>query len=196
MDNQSTSMRKEMDETMAGLTEKLGQLEHQVSATVNTVSDSVNTVRNNLDLKLHVRRRPWTVLAGATAVGFLSGYRSNSRRNGHARENGSNAGNTAPPLTVAAEHQYSGTNGDSKGSNTAPLASSPAPSWLANLGDKFQPEIAELKGIVIGTLIGIAREIITKQVEAPIGRSIRDDHNSSVKTSIHSVAPPSDDVDE
>ena len=197
MDNAGTVIRQQMDTTLAGLTGKLGDLEHQVSATVRTVKDSVNTVRDTLDLKLHVRRRPWTLMAGAAALGFLGGFRSSNSGAGRPTRNG-RSDSTPPARVAAAEHQYSGAKDATNGADTARPTAAPAPSWLANLGDTFQPEIAELKGIVLGALLELVREIVTKQVSRPMERSVGDaNHGSNGKLgeSIRTGPPLSDTAD-
>ena len=163
MDNEATVMRQQMDETLARLTDKLGKLEHQVSGTVRTVKDSVNTVRDTFDLKRQVRRRPWALLAGAMALGFLYG----SRSNGCARPTRNGRSASAPLARVAdAEHPCAVAN---DGTNGADAARSSAPGWLANLGGTFQPEIAALRGIALGTVLELVREAITKPAPKPMG---------------------------
>ncbi|MFA6243714.1 MAG: hypothetical protein WC655_22425 [Candidatus Hydrogenedentales bacterium] len=182
MDKEAAVMRLQMDETLAGLTGKLGHLEHQVSSTVRTVKDSVNTVRDTFDLKLQVRQRPWALLASAAAVGFLGGYHSSVRDSGRPARGGKGA--SAPmPLAHADESYSPAPKAGGNGSKAAQPPAVPAPSWLANLGDSFKPELAELKGIVIGALFGLVREIVTNQppkpVEQPRANASRGDNGKS-----------------
>jgi hypothetical protein len=105
-------------------------------------------------------------MAGAMVLGFIGGHRSNN----HATRNGRSA-SVPLPRESAAEGPHSGANDGTIGDDGARRAPAALPSWLENLGNTFQPEIAELKGIVIGTLIGIAREIITNQLPRPSERT-------------------------
>lgn len=169
MDSKGTVIRLQMDETLSGLTGKLGELEHQVSATVRSVKDSVNSVRDTVDLKLQVRQRPWSFMAGAAAIGFLGGYRPNNHQ---ARK-----GNSDGPVHTRESAKYIDSSPD--------IAKSPAankPGWLANLGESFRPEIAELKGILIGTLIGVAREIVTNQLPRSMERGAGSGGSDSLET--------------
>ncbi|MBI5091870.1 MAG: hypothetical protein HZB26_05420 [Candidatus Hydrogenedentes bacterium] len=170
MDNKATAMRQEMDETRAGLADKLGELEHQISGTVRTVKDSVNAVLDTFDLKLHVRRRPWTLMAGATALGYLGGFLSSGYGAARTRRIGKSAG-TTPVRTAAAVRPHSEDVDATSDAQVAQLSAVATPSWLANLGETFQPEIAELRGIVIGALLELARDIITKKAPQPMERS-------------------------
>jgi len=194
MDKKATAMRQQMDETMAGLAEKLGCLEDQVSTTVRTVTRSVNSVRDTLDLKLHVRQRPWTLVAGAAALGFLGGFHlhrpgpRDTARNGRSR--------SAP--TIRAAEGIDPDAGPQAGTNGSDVAHPPAastPSWLSSFGDKFQPEIAELRGILIGSLFGIARELISNQVLKPVNRQSGDvssGSNGKFAGSCRTASPLSD----
>lgn len=178
MDSEARVMRQQINETMAGLTDKLGKLEHEILGTVRTVKDSVNTVRDTFDLKLHVRQRPWTLLAGAAALGFLWGSRSSNRGHGLPPRNGKSA---SAPLDRedATEHPHAGANNGKDGANAAPLSAATAPSWLANLGNTFQPEVAALRGIAGGALFELVRELIAKQAARPAEPPVRGANNGS-----------------
>lgn len=81
-------IHKEIEETRADLAKKLETLESEITDTVmsaketvtetienvtETVQETVETVKKTFDLEYQMRRRPWTLLAGATAAGFLVG---------------------------------------------------------------------------------------------------------------------------
>ena len=169
MDDKGNALRQQMNETRAGLNDKLEELEQQVSGTVRTVKNSVNSVRDSFDVKLQVRRHPWTFVAGAAAVGFLGGIRSNRR----VPERIARAEKGAPLPLSPPECIKSEMANYAKGGNGAPIA----PSWLANLGEAFQPEIAELRGLVLGGLIEFVREMIAKQAARPKDRNTAGSHN-------------------
>jgi ElaB/YqjD/DUF883 family membrane-anchored ribosome-binding protein len=108
MENEIAVMRQDIEETRTALTDKIEALEQQVMDTVHgastavaetvasvqgivhdtvqtvkdSVQDTVATVKHTLDFKSQVDRRPWTLLAGATALGFLSGYLLRGSRKG------------------------------------------------------------------------------------------------------------------
>ncbi len=188
MDNEGNAMRKQMDVTRDDLTGKLEELEYMVSATVRTVKDSVNSVRDTFDLKLHMRQRPWTLLAGATALGFLGGMRSGSHRSGHTAEDGK--GDNATLARADPDvHPHTRVSDISNGKDPTRPATAASPSWLANLGSTFQPEITELKGIVLGSLIELVREIVTKQVSKSIARPVGARNNGSNSSSGQSSGP-------
>ncbi len=83
MHDTAEGIRREMDETKQQLVEKVGALEHQVSATVQSVGETVNStvgavrdvvqsVGNTFDIPRQVARHPWWALGGAVALGYMA----------------------------------------------------------------------------------------------------------------------------
>jgi hypothetical protein len=83
MHDTAEGIRREMDETKQQLVEKVGALEHQVSATVQSVGETVNStvgavrdvvqsVGNTFDIPRQVERHPWWALGGALALGYVA----------------------------------------------------------------------------------------------------------------------------
>jgi len=200
-------IRQQMDETRTALTDKLEVLEQQVvdtvqgataavaetvasakeivQDTVQTVKDSVQetveTVKDTFDLKRHVDRRPWTLLAGATALGFVGGYLLRGRGVGQASDRGRGA-STAPairedPAVIrngASADQPSVASEATKRAAAATVSATNEPSWLAHLGDTFQEEISQLQGLAVGTLLGIVRDVVLESVPEPMERQVED----------------------
>lgn len=206
MDNQSEVIRQQMDETRTALSEKVELLEQQVVETmhgattavadtvdsvkevvhdtVQTVKDSVqetmDSVKNTLDLHHQVEQRPWTMMAGATAIGFLGGCLSR-RGEGRIYEDRSHFrvsptsgaafmshGNGAAPSYAAPTRSAEKENGV-----PSPHAPTP-PSWLTKLGESFEGEITQLKGLAVGTLLGIVRDMVAKSVPVPLERQVEE----------------------
>lgn len=144
MDNEADAIRAKIDETLSGLTHKLTSLEHQV---VGTVRSSMNTVRDSVDIKLQVRQRPWTIVAGASLLGFLGGFHA-WRSSKEPRQSSSQP--AAPASDDAARTEAAG------------------PSWMNTLSNSIQPELAQLKGVAVSILIQFAREIIASRASDPV----------------------------
>jgi ElaB/YqjD/DUF883 family membrane-anchored ribosome-binding protein len=186
-------IKHQMEETRADLTQKLETLEHQVVGTVQdatsavsetvqtvkdtvsetvgsvkeAVTDTVDTVRESVketfDLRLQVERRPWLMFGGSVALGYLAGWllgktSSVSANLGGMAEGSSSASNWAPFTT-------GGTGDGRTGQAATPRTAEPAqPGWLSAVADQFQPEINRLKGLAIGALAGVVRDMITRAV--------------------------------
>ena len=163
MDKEPELIRQQMEATRAALTYKVEMLEKQVMADVEgattaveetvaqfqeaahetvqslklSVQDAVEAVRNTLDLRQQVNKRPWEMVAGATALGFLGGcllHRSANETFEKAFPN-------------------------------------------SQLGNGLEPELAELKGLVVGSLLGALRDMATEAVPKSIERQMGDIFN-------------------
>jgi ElaB/YqjD/DUF883 family membrane-anchored ribosome-binding protein len=183
MEDSPEVIRHQMDETRTHLSEKLEALEqrvvntvHEASASVNetigsvkeavqdtvqtvkdSVHDTVDSVKDTFDVRRQVEARPWTMMAGATALGFLGGYlltRSRSEER-HARSGYqplvSGNGGYAPPPPIT---------------GMAPAAAAPKESGglLATLSKTFEPELKELKGLAVGALLGVVRDVVSDSI--------------------------------
>jgi len=137
MTNGTSQLKQDRDKVYDGLTDKLGKLEDHLSDTVQSVTDSVQSARDSIDLKLQVSRRPWTFVAGATALGILGGFRMPSRAAARAEEKCA-----TPP--VAQERKQA-----------------------AKQGNRLDPEFARLKNFALGALVGLVREVISREAKLP-----------------------------
>lgn len=205
MENQSEMIRQQMNKTRTALTDKIEMLESQVVETVQTAStavaetvgsvkeivhdslqtvkdsvhETVDTVRDTFDLSRQVDRRPWTMCAGATALGYLGGYllRGSDRREAVIGGIGENIA-----LAIKA-HTPESRNGAAKGHGAvagAQTHESDPPSFsalkkqslLSNLGSTFHAEIAQLKGLAVGTLLGIVRDLVSDAMPEHMERQV------------------------
>jgi ElaB/YqjD/DUF883 family membrane-anchored ribosome-binding protein len=178
MANEPDVIHQQMRETHAALERKLETLErqvtgtiHEVSATVENVKDAVHetvgTVRDSMstgaqavreafDLERQTRRHPWLMLGGAVAIGYLGGCLVGARRPeqtadldwSRPRPNGgppaSAAAASAPParaLTTGAPRQSG---------------------WLADVMDRFAPEIEKLEGLAIGAIFSVVKDLVRR----------------------------------
>ena len=154
-------IRHQMEETRSSLADKLETLETQlgetvevateaVSSTVETVQETVETVKETLDPRIQVERHPWLMMTGAVAAGYIAGCMLDF---GPTRQ----ASPPRPPL-----EQWSAP----RPSAPAP-AQAPAPSAAKKEGP-FDSSIEKLKGLAIGSLMSIARELVSKIAPATL----------------------------
>jgi hypothetical protein len=167
MDDQAERMKLQRDATFTRLTEKLGKLENYVSGTVESVTDSVKSARDSVDLKLQVRRRPWTLVAGAVALGLLGGYRSRPRERRPTMRNG--AASAAPPnQAFASPEQCACVPHDNNGAAASrPRTDAAATRWAKSMGHTLDPEFARLKSFAVGVIAGLARDALMKHASQP-----------------------------
>jgi ElaB/YqjD/DUF883 family membrane-anchored ribosome-binding protein len=154
-------------EASTSVNETIGSVKEAVHDTVQTVKDSVNdtvdTVRDTFDVRRQVEARPWTMMAGATALGFLGGYLLMRSRSApavqhyaptgyHPLANGNGAAvYAAPPPPIT---------------GMAPAVAAPRESGglLESISKTFEPELKELKGLAVGAILGVVRDVVSDSI--------------------------------
>jgi ElaB/YqjD/DUF883 family membrane-anchored ribosome-binding protein len=158
----TASVVETVQNATASVSETVGNVTHSVSDTVKSVVDS-------MDLSIQIRRHPWATVAGAVAVGYLSG-RLLSNGSGHASDPFA-AGDWRdlprshgePRSTMHAERVPERSFEERPvraGFLTDPEPA--APSWSSQLRACFQDEIQKLQGLAIGASLGVVRDLLNQ----------------------------------
>lgn len=174
----------------SAVTETVDTVKEAVQETVGTVKESmhetVETVKDTFDLERQVARHPWAMMAGAVAVGYLGGYLINRAQAGNTR--GLAPGyvygtgywppemqprRDGPPASEALTE--AGPAGEFR---PAKEKAAEGPGWLSSLTEQFQPEIQQIKGLAIGTLLGVVRDMLTRSVPPTLEAQVGDVVNS------------------
>jgi len=184
-------IKQQMGQTRAALTEKLENLENRVFGTVhettNTVSSTVQTVRDAvqdtvqdvratlaesmasvrdaLDLPRQVRHHPWLMMGGSVFAGYLGGRILESVESERFPPRGSRLAEPTPYLPVA---QADGA------TEPPPAPARSGPSFLQSLADTFAPEMAKLKGMAVGAVVGLMRDKINESVPPQFQENVTD----------------------
>ncbi len=151
----------------ASVSETVGNVNAAVQGTVetvrNSVAETVASVKETFDLPEQVRKYPWHVFAGAIAVGYIGG-RYLQPASGSTR-------NASDRIASGAAASLNGSDraGEHNGFHTAAAAAETHPddsaaavsSWTDYIGDTFGAEIAKLRGLAIGTSLGLARDLLS-----------------------------------
>jgi hypothetical protein len=151
-----------------------------VESVKDAVHDTVATVRETLDIPLQVKRRPWGMLGGSIALGFLGGCLL--RRRGTDRPTVSRVSQPAfsdsPRLT---QHRKEISNGHRSLEETSAkkpiqdVSQRPRePGWLSGVNNPFEAEITKLKGLAIGTILSVVRDMITQSGPEPMKAELAD----------------------
>jgi len=185
--NDPEVIRQQMEQTRTALTEKLETLENQVVETVQettsavsetvesvkeavqetvctvkeSVSDAVDTVKHTFDLPLQVERHPWVMFGGSVAVGYLAGTLLPSM--GPRRIDWDAMSQPPEPQGFRPVEEPARPNGRSS-----------QPSWLGSVTQTFGGEIDKLKGLAIGTLLGVARDFLVQSVPEHLGDQVKE----------------------
>jgi len=200
MDNESEVIHQQMEETRTALQDKLETLEQQVKNTVQdateavsdtvatvkdavqdtvdsvkgTVHETVESVKDTFDIAGHVQTHPWPMFLGATALGFVAGRMLN-----RVVASTPAAAMAAVPSPVQ-EYRPNGIptgNGFANGGYTQQEVAQPQQpkqSWWSWLADHYGEEISKVKGLAVGTIGGIIREMVTSSVAPALAGQIKE----------------------
>lgn len=200
MDNEDL-IREQMEDTRASLTEKLETLEDKVSSKVQaatsnvadtvenvtgTVQETVQTVKETVeetiagvketvqsgvdaikgvfDVPAHVQRHPWVMLGGSIVLGYLGGTLVRGQQ-----KPGPPTGVPPPPPERSHGIATNGHgHGQGPGRHKKAHAKPSKPAWLSYFG----PELEKLKGLALGAVISVAKEMIVQAAPPKIGQSL------------------------
>jgi ElaB/YqjD/DUF883 family membrane-anchored ribosome-binding protein len=188
VDNELEVIRHQMEEKRASLADKLDALQEQVletvheatSAVTNTVrdvTDVVDTVKENIqetvdtvkgkveetvesvketfNVSEKIREHPWVALGGGFAVGLAGGIflGSSSRGRGNYSSSSYRSEPYSPPEPV-------------RSSTRQPQASESSSGLTSQLGTAATEALNTVKGMAIGTLMGVLNELVGQAVPA------------------------------
>lgn len=151
----------------------------------DSVEETVDTVRETFDLSCQVQRRPWTMVAGSVLLGYVAGSlldRSEQERlrlirQGRLFTEPERAGREGPRLESAGRFDFTEPAAQSNGTHTSKPESTAA-HWLGEVGTTFEKEITKVKGLAIGTMVGVIRDLITPSVPEQLKPDLVDVMNS------------------
>jgi len=189
-------IRQQMEETRASLTEKLETLEQQVVDTVQgtttavqetvasvkdavqetmqsvkgSVEGTVESVKDAFDLRRQTEQHPWLMVGGAAAAGYVAAHLLNRLSLPAA------APSTQPVLPPTTNGMGMYTPTPSAPRETSERKEWPEqrqerqePSFLSEVGQTFDTELTKLKGLAIGTLLGVVRDLLARSVPEKVG---------------------------
>jgi hypothetical protein len=160
-------VRQQIDETRKALQAKLKALEDHVRTTVSSVAERVQhtraaveqtaaSVRRTFDLGYQMNERPWALLGGCFVAGAVAGYVLADRRPVLSRSSPISRGGIA----------YRDREEKESTASVEALASSSGVSLLTRLAEPFAPELAKVKGLAVGVLMGAIRDILKDSIPA------------------------------
>lgn len=136
-----------------------GSVESAVGTVKGAVTDGVETVKDWLDVSAHVENHPWCAMAAAVAAGYCLETLLEPR----SPEAPQREAYTSP----ARPH-----NGRSHR-----RAASKASAMLSEL----RPEINQLKGLALGAVLGVVREMIVRAVPPDMGQHLKEVIDNATK---------------
>jgi ElaB/YqjD/DUF883 family membrane-anchored ribosome-binding protein len=156
-------------------------VEGTVDAVKGTVESTVRSVRHFFDVPRQVDRHPWLMLGGSVVLGFLGGRMLLPRRAPAALPPPSPAPEPPPVApfkpyyTPAAEAAEAARARQEPQERAEEREEEPeAHEGLLNrLGEKFGDEIKQAKGLALGTLLGVARDMVVQWMPDPLKQDVK-----------------------
>jgi len=165
------NVKESIQETVASVTDTV---QNTVQTVEETVGNTVANVKSFFDISRQVDRHPWLMFGGSVLAGYIGGW-------------------LLTPKTVHVEMPSPPTPSGSGGGSympppaPAPVAA-PAPqqtqqpqqaeeageSWLGKLTERFSPEVDKLKGLAVGTLFGVARDMVSQWLPDALKQQVTD----------------------
>lgn len=195
LDPEEAKLRQEMEDTRSSMTEKLERLENKVAATVEgaanavtetvesvkgavegtveTVKESVHgtveAVKETFDVPLQVDRHPWAMLGGSLALGFAVGRLLPGSSAPSTKSLSTGMASAKKPQKAAHGNGWSGAK---QTESARPAAQAEGPSILTKVMQQFGPELEKLKGLAVGAVLGVVRDMVSKATPPQVGSQI------------------------
>jgi ElaB/YqjD/DUF883 family membrane-anchored ribosome-binding protein len=184
-------------ETVESVTETVEQTVEAVTGTVQavgeTAQETVEAVKQAFNFSEQYENHPWLFFAGSVALGFVGGklvenvgsrrerapephfHSSHRNGNGHAETYATRAAERffEEPIPTASSADQG--NGKAK-------ESGPTTSWLGRLAEHFGGELNKLKGLALGTMFGVARDMITQALPQKLKSELGNVFDSMTET--------------
>jgi len=170
----------EIAQTREGLADKLEALTQQLTGTVEgvgetvenvvettketiesvveTTKETISNIKDTFNIPKQVEEHPWLAMGCSVLAGFVGGKILGAMTSAPNYSNGYAANGRAesiPQRMAMASDQPT---------PAAPRAETHAqPSgWFAELGQHFAPELAKAKGLAVGTMLGVVRDMVSQ----------------------------------
>jgi ElaB/YqjD/DUF883 family membrane-anchored ribosome-binding protein len=155
----TSAVSETVHEAKEAVHETVETVKETVASTVEkvkgTVSATVESVKEAFDLSAHVRNHPWTMFGGSVAVGFLGGMLMGPSQRRQPAPHEPVGTEFAPQF--AAEPEYEASSG---WTGAAAEPHREQHSWWHWLNSTFGSEIEKLKGLAVGTMGGVVRDLV------------------------------------
>jgi gas vesicle protein len=177
------SVKDSIAETVSSVTDTVqhtvdavkDSVENTVDAVKGTVAGTVRSLKGFFDIPHHVDRHPWLMMGGSVLLGFLGGRLLLPRREPEALPPPSTGAPppAAPVYTPAAPPAQTFESARAQQEPHDGESEAPRESWLGRLGEKFGDEISKVKGLALGTLLGVARDMVSQWVPETLRSDVK-----------------------
>jgi ElaB/YqjD/DUF883 family membrane-anchored ribosome-binding protein len=180
LENQVVETVQSTTSAVTGTVENVKEVVQETVQTVKgSVEETVDSVKKTFDLSYQVGRHPWLMLGGSVAVGFVAGRLVEGVL--PPAQAGTYYSEALPPPSTGGVRTDGGERATWYREEAAPRRSyagpvkeavSQAGGLLNSLAEQFAPELDKLKGLALGALFGLARDMVKRSVPGEMGGRI------------------------
>jgi ElaB/YqjD/DUF883 family membrane-anchored ribosome-binding protein len=169
--NTTQAVSETVETVKEAVQETVSAVKETVSDTVGTVketmADTVDSVKDALDLRGYVEQYPWASFGAAVAAGFVGGVMIENSQRARRRIGELHSRGEIPTSQGRREfngRRYGPAEEFPPAARTVSYAAESVPhdSWIHQLGQRFAPEIDKLKGLAIGALGSLVRDVVSQ----------------------------------
>lgn len=167
----TANVAQTVQDATTSVSETVGSMTDAVQDTVNSVRQSVegtvDSVKGAFELRGHVERHPWLMLAAAVSVGFFGEQYFRPSRSRMSRPAYIDGPTRSLPLATMSMQNGNNLHSDPAAFSSPPISGS-GDTYRANNNNGFASEIGELQRLAIGAALNAAREIVVKASPQPL----------------------------
>ncbi len=142
-----------------------------VDSVKETMSDTVEGVRQTFDLHRQMDNHPYLMVGGAVVVGFMAGRILTPHT---VRTVGRAAESFGPTFNRFAQSAASNLGAAASTAASVGSVAAAAGGWASTLETMFGPEIAKVKELAIGTLLGVVRDMAVQAAPEKMAPQVRE----------------------
>lgn len=169
------AVRETVDTVKGAVTDTVSTVKDQVTGTVSDVKHSVgstvDTMKETFNVEHQVVNHPWVMVGGAVALGYVGGILLH-RMSAPPRPAYPDFPPPRPSTPVARTEEWDSTRtaGQGAASTAARFTAPPVPAaapqehGLPTFLKGFEPELQQLKGVAIGALFGVIRDLVQRSL--------------------------------
>jgi len=164
------TVKEAVQETVATVKDTVSDT---VGTVKETVADTVYSMKEALDVRGYVEQYPWPSFGVAVAAGFVGGLMIDQgqrarHRIGELRSHGEVPKGQSRREFNGRHHQPA--EEMPPAARTVSYAAEPAPreSWFHQLTKQFAPEFDKLKGLAVGALGSLVRDVVAQAATGPV----------------------------
>jgi len=161
--------------TTAAVAETVENVKDTLETTVENVKDTIQTtidsVKDTFDLRLQTQRHPWVMVGGSVFAGYVIGSMLPSTRR-IASTMTPDAASASPVNDWSGREDRSASRMGFAGSSSG--STSRRSSLLSGVMEQFGPEIQKLKGVAIGAIGALVRDMIKEKIPQGLRPHVQD----------------------